>query len=294
MLNFQPESGCSWYLIKLSGLPVEFGAVVLARNHQYGVGHIHRLLRGHLQVLLWAVPQSVLPGMGWGWVRTGRSLCLTLALPKGSGPAGGGGGSDSRGHEEWGTHRSVHSGVQVINPTDQEKACEGEEQSARWTRWGQPRPQGQRGETRGGGRKRAGHALFTGLKAPSSIRFAVRCRELWRQRGSSGPVGEGGGCPARLQSLWEPLKLGVTPRSVQLARSITAARWAPAECVRTGKSPWDGSEQRAGLVLFAHSVGPGSRRPSLPSAPQARRAARLHKGLDPLPSHPAPPDGRRR
>lgn len=68
----------------------------------------------------------------------------------------------------------------------------------------------------------------------------------------------------------------------------------PAECVRTGKSPWDGSEQRAGLVLFAHSVGPGSRRPSLPSAPQARRAARLHKGLDPLPSHPAPPDGRRR
>lgn len=132
MLNLQPESGCSWYLIKLSGLPVEFGAVVLARNHQYGVGHIHRLLRGHLQVLPWAVPQSVLPGMGWGWVRTGRSLCLTLALPKGSGPAGGGGGSDSRGHEEWGTHRSVHSGLQVINPTDQEKACEGEEQSARW------------------------------------------------------------------------------------------------------------------------------------------------------------------
>lgn len=89
MLNFQPESGCSWYLIKLSGLPVEFGAVVLARNHQYGVGHIHRLLRGHLQVLLWAVPQSVLPGMGGAGSGQGEASASPWPSPKGPGQQAG-------------------------------------------------------------------------------------------------------------------------------------------------------------------------------------------------------------
>lgn len=154
-----------------------------------------------------------------------------------------------------------------------------------------PRARGARpGE---GAESERGMPCSQGSKPPAPFDSLSAVGTSSDQHGSSGPVGEGGGCPARLRSLWEPLKLGVTPRSVQLARSITAARWAPAECVRTGKSPWDGSEQRAGLVLFALSVGPGSRRPSLPSAPQARRAARLHKGLDPLPSHPAPPDRRK-
>lgn len=51
---------------------------------------------------------------------------------KGPGPRAGGGGSDSQGHEEGSILRSVHDGLQVVNPTDQEKACEGEEQRARW------------------------------------------------------------------------------------------------------------------------------------------------------------------
>lgn len=64
MLNLQPKSGCSRYLIKLSGLPVEFRGVMLAHNHQYGVGRIHERLRGPLQAPLWAVPLSILPGRG--------------------------------------------------------------------------------------------------------------------------------------------------------------------------------------------------------------------------------------
>lgn len=90
MLNLQPKSGCSRYLIKLSGLPVEFRGVMLAHNHQYGVGCIHEWLRGPLQAPLWAVPLSILPGGGRTWVRTEGSLCLTPALLEGSGPAGGG------------------------------------------------------------------------------------------------------------------------------------------------------------------------------------------------------------
>lgn len=94
---------------------------------------------------------------------------------------------------------------------------------------------GPEGRDQGRGQKASGACPVHRAQSPQL--HSIRCPlsgalATSDQRGSSGPVGEGGGCPARLRSLWEPLKLGVTPRSVQLARSITAARWAPAECVR--------------------------------------------------------------
>lgn len=50
------------YLIKLSGLSAVFRAVVLAHNHQHGAGGVHGLHQARLQVALWAVPLSILPG----------------------------------------------------------------------------------------------------------------------------------------------------------------------------------------------------------------------------------------
>ena len=97
-LNLQPKAGCSGYLIELPGLPMEFGAIVLAHNHQHAAGWVCGLPAGRFQELLWAGPLSVLPGLGQGGaVRTPQSL-----LP-GSGPAVG-----------WQGGREVTHGVRRI------------------------------------------------------------------------------------------------------------------------------------------------------------------------------------
>lgn len=142
-LNLEPRAGCWGYLIKFPGLSVEFGAVVLAHSHQDAAGWIHRLCRGCLQVPLWAVPLSNLPGAGR---KCGQDREQPLLHPWPSSQAAGQLGdeetSDSQGCEERGILRGVHDRLQVIDPAHQEEACEGKEQSqsqaAGGARWGQP------------------------------------------------------------------------------------------------------------------------------------------------------------
>lgn len=123
-LNLQPKAGCSGYLIKLPGLSVEFGAVVLAHNHQHVAGWVHGLCGGHLQEPLWAVPLSILPGTGGGW--SGQRGAWVSSLQPSQVPGQLGEGSDSRDHEQRGVHSGVHNGLQVIDPTHQQKAWGGE------------------------------------------------------------------------------------------------------------------------------------------------------------------------
>ena len=91
-------------------------------------GWIQRPSQGHLQEQLWAVPLSILPDAGVGVGQDERSLPLTPSLPgRLTLSSGKGGPNDSQGHEERSILRSVHNGLQVIDPTYQEKAYEGEE-----------------------------------------------------------------------------------------------------------------------------------------------------------------------
>lgn len=79
-------------LIELPGLPVEFWRVVLTHNHHHRTGWTHGRRWSHLQAALWAVSLSVFQG-----------------------------------HVQRGILGGINEGLQVIDPTHQEKACEGEE-----------------------------------------------------------------------------------------------------------------------------------------------------------------------
>lgn len=57
-----------------------------------------------------------------------KPLLQPWPSPQAPGQLGEVGVSDSQGHEESLVLRDVHDGLQVVDPTDQEKACEGEEQ----------------------------------------------------------------------------------------------------------------------------------------------------------------------
>ena len=68
----------------------------------------------------------------WGEVWSGqrKASAAALALLTGCRPAEGDEGtSDLQGREEGGILRGVHDGLQVVDPAQQEEACEGKEQS---------------------------------------------------------------------------------------------------------------------------------------------------------------------
>lgn len=59
-----------------------------------------------------------------------KAFAAALSLLTGCRPAEGDEGtSDLQGWEEGGILRGVHDGLQVVDPTQQEEACEGKEQS---------------------------------------------------------------------------------------------------------------------------------------------------------------------
>ena len=93
------------------------------------------------------------------WSGQRKAFAAPLALLTGCRPAEGDEGtSDLQGWEEGGILRGVHDGLQVVDPTQQEEACEGKEQSlsqaAGWGKMGPTCLQGQRGKTREGAEKK--------------------------------------------------------------------------------------------------------------------------------------------
>jgi hypothetical protein len=195
---------------------------MLTHKHQHRAGWSHRLCWNHIQVSLWTVSLSIFPGMGQWWGQDRGETGLGWVPEKGR-------GDNSQGHAQRVILGGGYEGLQVVDPTHQEKAYEGEElrPAARPGKTNLPTLQAREEDQDCGQRQRR-------VSSTQVISLSTSCSTLsLLQRGYElpGQLLPYPQKPYRLDASLgyltnnkKPWRLGVTPCLVQRARSTIAAR----------------------------------------------------------------------